>query len=116
MELPWIILSVIVLLAIVGVAVLALSKKKPHKPDYYTFFVMGIIWVGAGIPLDMYPLSIMGFIFMIIGLANKDKWKTNHLTWDKMNEEEKRNKLILIGLLLLLVVAGVAAFFLVGNK
>lgn len=116
MELPWIILAIIILLAIIGIAVLAISKKKEHKPDYYTFFVMGIIWLGAGIPLEMYPLSAMGLIFMITGLIHKDKWKKNHLTWDKMTEAEKRNKMILIGLLLLLVVAGVAAFFLVASK
>lgn len=115
-QIPWIILAIIILLLIVGISVMVFSKKKRRKPDYYTFFIMGIIWLAAGIPLEMYPLSAMGLLFTVVGLANKQKWKENHPEWEDLTENEKRNKLILIGISSLLVIAGLIVFFLYSKK
>ena len=105
-------IGILVLLLLLAVAFLVFKKKKKAEPDYYTFFIMGIIWLGAGIPLGNYALSAMGAVFMVVGLLNRDKWKKQK-KWSELTEEERRLKIILIGALFLLVLAGVAAYFLV---
>ncbi len=110
---PWILIAVLVLIIALGVAAVLMKKKTKAPTDYYIFFIMGIIWLGAGIPLKNYALSAMGVVFMIIGLANKDKWKANHRRWSQLGPEEKRLKLFLIIGLGVLVLAGLAAYFLV---
>jgi amino acid transporter len=68
------------------------KKKKEGKleePNYRSFYIMGIIWIPFGIVLMVVyfilqipffvgiPLFALGLIFLIIGLANRDKWKKN---------------------------------------
>lgn len=86
--------ELILIMLIIGITVLALSiiltfvvwkKKKEGKyeePDYRTFFILGICFLPIGIPLmiatknpGLLGLSAMGAIYLIIGLANRDKWK-----------------------------------------
>ncbi|MBN2421840.1 hypothetical protein JXB41_01320 [Candidatus Woesearchaeota archaeon] len=108
----WILISIAVLLVLLLVVFLAVKRGKKHRPDYYAFFIMGICWLPLGIPLNNYALSVMGLVFMIIGLVNKDKWKTNHRSWDKLDKQEKRLRSIILVILGLLVVAGFVVFFL----
>lgn len=115
-SIPWILISVAGILVVLGVvALLALKKGKRRPIDYYSFFIIGIIWTAAGIPLGNYALSVMGIIFMIIGLANKNKWKKNRVHWNDLTKEEKKWRMILIVLLGVLVLAGFVAWFLVAN-
>ena len=102
---PWLIISIAVLLVLgVVLAVLAYkSKGKKHEPDYYTFFVMGIICLPLGIALDNYGIFGLGAVFMIVGLAHKDKWKRNHTKWKDMSPEEKNVKLAIMAILGVLV-------------
>ena len=112
---PYVLIAVLTLLALLVLAAFyafKIQKKHHRKPDYYTFFIMGVIWLGAGIPLKMLPLSAMGVLFMIIGAAHQKDWKKNHLKWEDLSKEEQRFKLYAIGLLLLILVAGVLAFYL----
>ena len=70
--------------------VLKRREKEEAKPDYHTSFVLGIVWFPTGIALISLSFAIgihfifiaigilifaMGITFLIIGLANKDKWK-----------------------------------------
>jgi prepilin signal peptidase PulO-like enzyme (type II secretory pathway) len=112
---PWIMISILIALVLFGVlaAALVLTRKKKHKPDYYAFFIMGLIWAPAGIAIGNMALSAMGFIFMIIGLVNKDKWKKNRRQWSKMDKDERMLFLIVIALLAFLALAGLVIFFLV---
>ncbi|MFH1977873.1 MAG: hypothetical protein ABIJ92_00935 [Candidatus Aenigmatarchaeota archaeon] len=73
--------ALVVIIAVVG-AVEWKKKEKHKEPDYYIFFLMGLIWVIIGIfSLFMYddfefsPLFTLGIIFLAVGLANKSKWK-----------------------------------------
>jgi hypothetical protein len=93
-ELPWIFVVTLAILIVVGILlVLVVWKRKKagklEEPNYRAFFVMGIIWFPAGIVfmfisflLDIpfvigMPLFVMGLIYVIVGLANRDKWKKN---------------------------------------
>ncbi|MCF7910449.1 hypothetical protein K9L16_02130 [Candidatus Pacearchaeota archaeon] len=115
-----ILISIFILLILFGILAIFLTRGKKHKTDYYSLFIMGIIWIGAGIPLGInsnnWALFAMGIIFMIAGLANKDKWKQNHKTWKNLNSKEKKQKIILMIILgafvLIGVVAGLFVFYL----
>ena len=114
---PWILISVavlVILLAFLG-ALLFVKRKKPHKPDYYTFFIMGIIWTAFGLIFwnDMFFFFVMGIAFMIIGIVNKDKWKSNRRTWKDMEDIERKILVWAMFILGLLVLAGLVVFFLV---
>jgi len=102
---PWILIAIAVLIIVLAlVAVIALKNNKEHKTDYYTFFILGITWIALGVPLKNPAFSIMGVVFAIIGLKNKDKWKENRQTWDKLDDKQKKLKswiLVILGVLLL---------------
>lgn len=116
-SIPWILISVGVLIILLGIVAIlvAKSRKGKHKPDYYTFFIMGIIWLPFGIATKNYAFFVMGLIFMIIGLVNKDKWKENHRSLKNMNKDERRIMVAMMIILGILVLAGLVVFFLI-NK
>ena len=84
------------LLLIIGIvvtllllAVLRKRKKsgKTGETDYKAFFILGIAFLPTGVAMMlMYflaetpfeiglPLVALGLIYLVIGLANRDKWK-----------------------------------------
>jgi hypothetical protein len=77
------ILGVILVLGIL-VAILAFKRKSKgelREPDYRVFFILGICFTGMGV-VFMTTISTgfigimgLGIVYMIIGLANRDKWK-----------------------------------------
>ena len=91
-EVPLITLAIIAILVLVGIILLAVVWKRRREgeqgePDYRAFFTMGIAWLSAGIVIMIIsllldipfvvglPLSIMGVVYLILGLSNRDKWK-----------------------------------------
>lgn len=107
MDIPWILFTVTILIILLAVIFISLNKKYKNKgPDYYTFFIMGIIWLGAGIPLatttNNWGFSIMGLIFMVLGLIHKKDWKKYPRTrWESLSKKEKQIKIwaiILLGI------------------
>ncbi len=88
--------SVMSLLLVIGIVVtlllvVALRKRKgagkTGETDYRAFFIMGIAFLPTGfammlvyflaeIPLEIgLPLFALGLVYLIVGLANRDKWK-----------------------------------------
>ena len=51
-----IIALILVVLAMIFTIKIAKSKKRKRAPDYYALFIMGLIWLVVGIPLDNTPL------------------------------------------------------------
>ena len=73
------------LITVIGlVIVFVIRRRRPRskkETDYRALFNMGIIFLGAGLSISIAtriinPLFILGLIYFIMGLANKDKWKT----------------------------------------
>lgn len=74
-----------ILLVITGIVTAFLwKKKKEEKPaeiDYRVFFILGICWFPLGVVFvaSRFPIGyvffILGFLYLVIGLANRDKWK-----------------------------------------
>jgi heme A synthase len=88
--------SVMSLLLLMGIAVtlllvVVLRKRKgvgkTRETDYRAFFIMGLAFLPTGlammlvyflveIPLEIgLPLFALGLVFLVVGLANRDKWK-----------------------------------------
>jgi len=86
---------VTILLLLIGIVVtllmvLILRKRKRERKagetDYRAFFIMGVAFLPTGlammlvyffaeIPFEIgLPLFALGLIYLIIGLANRDKW------------------------------------------
>lgn len=110
----WILIFVAVAIVLLGVLAIFFIKSKEgkHKVDYYSLFLIGLIWVAVGIPLKNSALWIVGVVFFIIGLANKEKWKKNRTDWKKVTKRQKKILYIAIVMLFLLLVAGIIVFWL----
>ena len=105
----WMLIVVLVAIIILGVFAYFASKAKKGKkqePDYRTFFILGICWIPLGFATDNHIFSIVGAAFLVLGLANKDKWKESSKR--KLTKEERKFRLqILIGLGVLMVLGAI---------
>jgi vacuolar-type H+-ATPase subunit I/STV1 len=95
-----------------GIWTLIYYRKRKYEPDYYTFFIIGLVWLPLGIATGNSTFWILGAVFFIIGLANKDKWKKKK-AWNKLSEKEKKLILLSIFIGLLLLILGMIFYFLV---
>ena len=89
---------VTILLLVIGIGVTLLmvlvlrkrkSEQKAGETDYRAFFIMGVAFLPTGFAMMMVyffaeipfeiglPLFALGLIYLIIGLANRDKWHKN---------------------------------------
>ena len=85
------------------------NKGREVEPNYRVFFVLGVTWLPLGIATDNSTFLILGFVFMIVGLTNRSKWK-DEPKWSDLSAERKKIKLALIVALTILLLAGVAFF------
>ncbi len=104
----WILAS-IVILAIVFV-LLAKQGRIRNKPNYYSLFIVGIMWATVGIPIGNEALTVSGIILTLIGLLNRSKWKENRSPWSDLSEEEKKDKIIIIVIVSFLLIAGIVIY------
>ena len=45
-----------------------------RDPEYRTFFIMGIAFVPIGIAIGNSVFWIIGLVFLILGITNREKW------------------------------------------
>ena len=107
-----IILITIVAFLIIGLGIFLVARNKGTKtePDYRIFFILGITWIPLGISTENTAFLVMGIVFMVIGLANRRKWKEQE-KWSELSPEKKKIKLIIIIGLTVLLILGIAAYF-----
>jgi hypothetical protein len=114
----FLILGLLILLGIIAIVFARKGKRKPT--DYYSFFIIGISWLPFGILIkimnpDLFlgTLFIMlGFIYLVMGLAHKKEWKKNHKSWKQLSGKERRIKLIATVVLGILFLAAIVIFYL----
>ena len=102
---PWIIITVATLIVILGIVMAIVSYKNKGKtkkgPDYYTFFIMGLIWLPIGIIQMISDGSsiflILGLVFVGVGLSHKKDWKKNHVPFNKLPGAKKK---LMVGLII----------------
>jgi len=81
-----IVIGIIAILVVLGIILLMIVLKKKEdriyeEPDYKVFFIMGINFIPIGLVFVIvvspafFWLIAIGLCYMVIGLANKDKWK-----------------------------------------
>lgn len=106
-------LQILIFLSFIGAIFLfiAFSEKKKKEPDYYILFIMGIVWLIVGIPLNNYILFTLGFIYSIVGLIHKDKWKKGVKTWEKLSKKEKRYRIVVILAIVIVIILGMIFYF-----
>lgn len=118
---PWILISIAVVIVLLAVIALLFNKKgKEHKIDYHNFFTIGVVWITIGIPLMVtthnFALLMMGIIFMITGLVHKKEWKKNiadrKRRMKNRTKKEKKFLFIVKVISLLVLLLGVLAFIL----
>ncbi|NIP40455.1 MAG: hypothetical protein GTN39_02965 [Candidatus Aenigmarchaeota archaeon] len=81
----WISVAIVALILVILCVVAVLWKRRKgtlgEEPDYRAFFYMGLVWMIVGSGFMFYNsfafngLFALGFIFFIMGAANKNKWK-----------------------------------------
>ena len=112
---PWIIISILVLLIIFAIIAVIFAKKGKKRPtDYYTFFIIGVTWFPFGILMSLMDsdgtfwniFTILGLTYMIMGLVHKKEWKKNHVPFNKLPDSRRKLSIIIslvLGLLILLM-------------
>jgi len=112
---PWILISILILVIVLAIVAIFFKKKYKRPTDYYAFFLIGVIWTIFGIFAFFtdknFTFFILGIIFLIIGLANRDKWKKNRVTWKKLTKPERTLRVWIMTILGILVLVGLIAFF-----
>lgn len=110
----WILIAIAAIVIILGILAIILTKKRKHKPDYYSLFIMGAIWLPFGAVMSItnpestvgFMFLILGLIYFIVGLSHKKEWKKNHKTLKQMSKQERKLKIIIMAALLALLIAG----------
>ena len=88
----WLIAGIAVAIVLLGVIAIWRLREKgwKHETDYRAFFWIGLVWVLFGIPYTIifdYTMNfflIMGIVFLVMGAANRDKWRKTGLTPEQM--------------------------------
>jgi uncharacterized membrane protein len=104
---PVIAISILVVLVVLLAVVFFIRRQKGEMPeaDYRVFFILGIAWLPLGIATDNPAFWGMGAVFLIVGLANRDKWKEEPTMSSLTASKSKTQLFVLIGLAVLLVVS-----------
>lgn len=73
-------IALTMIIALAGVLIFVKRKGDLSTTDYRVFFILGLVWLPMGIATDNYAFTGIGAVFMIVGLANRDKWQD----WKKL--------------------------------
>ncbi|MBU1046717.1 Gmad2 immunoglobulin-like domain-containing protein [Patescibacteria group bacterium] len=107
---PTILIGIIIgltLLFLIIFSYLTKGKDNNSSHNYKSIFVIGLTWLPIGVAIDVVTFSIIGLIFLIIGVANKDKWG-NERKWSELDTKSRVIKLIVLGLgIILLLYVGI---------
>lgn len=112
MALPWILVTIAIVIILLAVLVIVAFRKTKKPADYYALFWTGVFWFIIGIPFDNSTLWMLGLVFMLVGLINKKKWKKNRRTWDQIDKKEKKIMILFMIAILVVVLAGIVLLFL----
>ena len=118
-DLFWMTFLMVVLMIILGVIVAYLfskNKKGQKTPDYYAFFIMGLIWFIAGLIVKNVPLWLTGAIFLLVGLFNVRQWRKNEVKWNQLSKFEKRLRIWVMIFLIIILIAAFIVLFVVKQR
>lgn len=108
-DIQWILIIVGILILMLVVLAYFYYKRSGCGFDYYSIFIVGMLWVPLGIILKIPALWIIGAIFFLTGLFNKDKWRRRCM-WVDLSGRDKWIKRMIIIVLVVLLAAGVLIY------
>ena len=119
MDTPVVLLTLGGMLVIgLGAAFGAASRGESVGPNYYAWFVLGLIWFVFGVGTAFFfklpsywGFAAMGLLFLVLGLSKKDQWRKPR-RFSELSPEERRIKLVIYGIGMFLVIIGLAVFVL----
>ena len=81
MEIRFIAIIIVALLGLLLVVFMVARNRGLDfkRDDYRTYFIIGIAFLPIGIATDNWSFAILGMVFMILGLTNRDKWQSNQI-------------------------------------
>ena len=74
----YIILAGLVTLGGFVFVIIAKQKGMLGETNYQTIFILGVILLPIGFGTDNQVLLILGLVYILLGLVNKDKWGNRH--------------------------------------
>lgn len=104
--------SIIILLLIVAFAIVFMTRKNKRTTDYRILFFLGIIFIGAGVPLKIFLLTLLGILYMAIGIAHRKDWGKEPQKWNELSKKEKTTRLVIIGIASLIFLGGLVIYIL----
>lgn len=105
-----VLISVAIILAILGIIGFFVLRKSGCGVDYYSMFIIGLIWIPIGIILKIPALWILGTILLIVGLVNKKAWRKRCM-WVNLSSGDKWARIIILLALIILLAAGLYIIF-----
>lgn len=111
-------MSIIIALIIVVLAIASIyffKRRSEQETNYKVLFSVGLVWLPLGMATKNYTFSIIGLVFVIIGLVNKSKWKDKK-SWSDLSASQKKLNLILMIILTVLLILGFVSFTLINNN
>jgi uncharacterized membrane protein YidH (DUF202 family) len=92
------------------IAIVIISRKNKIEMNYYSYFIIGLVWLPIGIGVRNYVLAVFGLCFLAIGLLNRKKWKKRE-SWSELSPQMRHWKMIAVILLAFVFILGVFLFF-----
>ena len=111
MAVPWILISVLILVIVLAGLAMFLRKYNKRPVDYYNFLIIGTIWFVIGLPTGNFSLWAIGLLFIVTSLIHRKEWKTNRRRWKDMPRKQRNIILAITIILALLVAAGVILLY-----
>ena len=106
--------AVVGITLVIGLLVILLTSKKGKTDSMEmkgkTFFCVGLMWLIVGLSLTNSGLWLLGFVFLMLGLANKAGWKEEKKA-KPISKAERRVEYLVAAVLVLVVLLGIITFF-----
>ena len=79
-------LGLVATIAVAVIFVLVNRGEKKRETNYRTIFIMGIVLLPVGLVFDFTIFTILGPVYILWGLVNRDKWGKQTPKHDQLNE------------------------------
>ncbi|MFC1741997.1 hypothetical protein ACFL3V_05670 [Nanoarchaeota archaeon] len=106
-------IALLILIFLAAFIYLKTTMKTEPPTDYYSLFIIGIIWLGIGVFMMISHgeqtniFFILGIVFAAVGFSHRKTWKKNLKKWSQLSREEQKLKVFLAIALAIMVLAGI---------
>jgi len=105
-----IVLGVVLISLLIWLVII--KKKYGRKTSYRAFFIIGICWIPLGIAIENYAFTVLGAVFLILGITHRNQWKEEG-RWSDLSPMERRIKIIVSSVLALILFIGLIAYLII---